>query len=110
MKHPHLLLALLLAASTEATAGQLDIFSAEQNVISVQHDTYRGVTCWVLNDTALSCLPDSQLQHLQHLHGDNSPVALPLQNRAAPAAGQPPDGLNPASTPTPRRHREVFQL
>lgn len=97
MKRTQLLLILLLA-TTGASASQ------DLNVISVQHDKYRGVTCWVLNDSALSCLPDSQLQH------QPDPAVKPLQNRAAAAANQPQDGVNPASTSTPRRQREVFQL
>lgn len=35
--------------------------SAAEQVISVQHDSHRGVTCWILNDTGISCLPDSSL-------------------------------------------------
>ncbi|HFQ8053604.1 TPA: hypothetical protein ACHTCR_005493 [Pseudomonas putida] len=36
--------------------------SATENVIDVQHDSKRGVTCYILNDAAISCVPDSQLQ------------------------------------------------
>lgn len=35
--------------------------SAGEQVISVQHDSVRGVTCWILNNTGISCLPDSLL-------------------------------------------------
>jgi hypothetical protein len=35
--------------------------SAGEQVISVQHDSQRGVTCWILNNTGISCLPDSSL-------------------------------------------------
>lgn len=35
---------------------------ASEQVISVQHDSARGVTCWILNNTGISCLPDSSLQ------------------------------------------------
>lgn len=35
--------------------------SASEQVISVQHDSVRGATCWILNDTGISCLPDSSL-------------------------------------------------
>lgn len=35
--------------------------SASEQVISVQHDSARGVTCWILNDKGISCLPDSSL-------------------------------------------------
>lgn len=36
--------------------------SATENVIDVQHDSQRGVTCYLLNGVGISCLPDSQLQ------------------------------------------------
>lgn len=35
--------------------------SAGQQLIDVQHDSVRGVTCWILNNTGISCLPDSSL-------------------------------------------------
>lgn len=38
---------------------------AEEQLIDVQHDTARGVTCWILNNTGISCLPDSSLQPQQ---------------------------------------------
>ncbi|WP_256819217.1 hypothetical protein [Pseudomonas putida] len=43
---------LLLATSASAT----------ENVIDVQHDSQRGVTCYLLNGVGISCIPDSQLQ------------------------------------------------
>ncbi|MCO7634079.1 hypothetical protein NJF54_19855 [Pseudomonas guariconensis] len=36
--------------------------SATENVIDVQHDSQRGVTCYILNGVGISCIPDSQLQ------------------------------------------------
>ncbi|MFJ2982219.1 MULTISPECIES: hypothetical protein [unclassified Pseudomonas] len=36
--------------------------SATENVIDVQHDSQRGVTCYLLNEVGISCIPDSQLQ------------------------------------------------
>ena len=33
--------------------------SAGEQLIDVQHDSERGVTCWILNNTGISCLPDS---------------------------------------------------
>lgn len=36
--------------------------SATENVIEVQHDSQRGVTCYLLNGVGISCIPDSQLQ------------------------------------------------
>ena len=38
---------------------------ADEQLIDVQHDSARGVTCWILNNTGISCLPDSSLQHQQ---------------------------------------------
>ncbi|MEE3637061.1 hypothetical protein UIA24_22840 [Pseudomonas sp. AL 58] len=54
--------------------------SATENVIDVQHDSQRGVTCYILNDAGISCVPDSQLageQRAQDQVGDqldNSPT------------------------------------
>lgn len=48
-----IILALMLIAG-QANAGE--------QVISVQHDSHRGVTCWIVNNTGISCLPDSSLQ------------------------------------------------
>ena len=45
-------IALLLIVG-QATAGE--------QLIDVQHDSVRGVTCWILNNTGISCLPDSSL-------------------------------------------------
>ena len=36
--------------------------SASENVIDIEHDSQRGVTCYILNQVAISCIPDSQLQ------------------------------------------------
>ena len=33
--------------------------AAGEQLIDVQHDSARGVTCWILNNTGISCLPDS---------------------------------------------------
>lgn len=35
--------------------------SAGEQLIDVQHDSARGVTCWILNNTGISCLPDTSL-------------------------------------------------
>lgn len=35
--------------------------AAGEQLIDVQHDSARGVTCWILNNTGISCLPDSTL-------------------------------------------------
>lgn len=47
-----IMIALMLIAG-QATAGE--------QLIDVQHDSVRGVTCWILNNTGISCLPDSSL-------------------------------------------------
>jgi hypothetical protein len=36
--------------------------SAQENVIDVQRDSQRAVTCYILNGVGISCIPDSQLQ------------------------------------------------
>ncbi len=36
--------------------------SATENVMEVQHDSQRGVTCYLLNGVGISCIADSQLQ------------------------------------------------
>ena len=49
----------LIAIALLLIAGQA---AAGEQVISVQHDSARGVTCWILNNTGISCLPDSSFQ------------------------------------------------
>ena len=48
----------LLLLATGASAGDLP----QENIIDVQHDSQRGVTCYLLNGVGISCIPDSQLQ------------------------------------------------
>lgn len=54
--------------------------SANENVIDVQHDSRRGVTCWILNGVGISCIPDSQMQAgnerqlSPHEQDDNRPI------------------------------------
>ena len=52
-----LALCLLLLATDASAAPQ-----PQENVIDVQHDSQRGVTCYLLNGVGISCIPDSQLQ------------------------------------------------
>lgn len=47
-----IIFALLLAAG---------LAQAEEQLISVQHDSQRGVTCWITAQGGISCLPDSSL-------------------------------------------------
>lgn len=49
--------------------------SAGEQIISVQHDSVRGVTCWILNDKGISCLPDSSLLHAPGSTTDENPAA-----------------------------------
>lgn len=46
------LLFLLLAAAAQA----------DEQVIKVQHDSVRGVTCYILRDVSISCVPDTQIR------------------------------------------------
>lgn len=66
--------------------------SAGEQLIDVQHDRARGVTCWIINNTGISCLPDNQLRQPSS-----------VSNSAA-------DEPTPASTPVARRDDERFQL
>ncbi|MFG0818687.1 hypothetical protein ACF8QE_04250 [Pseudomonas sp. GLN_3] len=50
-------LGLLLLVTGASAAPQ-----PQENVIDVQHDSQRGVTCYLLNGVGISCIPDSQLQ------------------------------------------------
>ena len=75
---------ILILLATLASLAQAD---QPQQVIDVQHDTHRQVTCWIIAGTGISCLPDSQVR------------------QPAPKAG-----ANPASTPAPRQHDERVQL
>ena len=51
-----LALALMLLATGASAAEQ------PRNVIDIEHDTLRGVTCYILSERAISCVPDSQLK------------------------------------------------
>ncbi len=57
--------------------------SATENVIDVQHDSQRGVTCYLLNGVGISCIPDSQLHRRQPAAGRQPAPAL-----SARTAGQ----------------------
>lgn len=79
-------IALLLIIGQAAAAGE--------QVISVQHDSARGVTCWIVNNTGISCLPDSTFQHQQQAtpsseagrasQASSSAEIAPLQATPAP--------------------------
>lgn len=69
--------------------------AAGEQLIDVQHDSARGVTCWILNNTGISCLPDASFQTGQQAtptheagrasQASSSSETLPLQ--AGPAPG-----------------------
>ncbi len=52
---------------------------AGEQLIDVQHDSARGVTCWIVNNTGISCLPDSSFQHQQAGRLIEQPRAGPLR-------------------------------
>lgn len=86
---------ILLLIASQASAGE--------QFIDVQHDSARGVTCWILNNTGISCLPDSSL-----LQTPASTAADESQaTRASLATSMCQSGQFPA-TPLPQDER--FQL
>ena len=90
----------MIIAALLLIAGQA---SASEQVISVQHDSARQVTCWILNNTGISCLPDSSLlQTPASTTTDESQAA-----RASLANIEGEKGQLPA-TPLPQVER--FQL
>ncbi|EPN6726294.1 hypothetical protein GEV41_10935 [Pseudomonas putida] len=58
--------------------------SATENVIDVQHDSQRGVTCYLLNGVGISCIPDSQLQ------ADNQRQLSPHETQPEPTPALAP--------------------
>ena len=75
--------------------------SAGEQLIDVQHDSARGVTCWIIAGTGISCLPDSALQPRA--------TATPSSDTGrASQAGSTPENGSFAATPTPGDER--FQL
>lgn len=73
--------------------------SAGEQLIDVQHDSARGVTCWILNNTGISCLPDSSL--LQQATSSSE------TGRASQASSVPENRLQQA---TPLPQEKGFQL
>lgn len=76
--------------------------AAGEQVISVQHDSSRAVTCWITPQGGISCLPDSLLQAPTASTADESAAA-----RASLANSGGETGRLPA-TPLPQEER--FQL
>jgi len=87
-------IALLLIAGQAAAGEQL---------IDVQHDSARGVTCWILNNTGISCLPDSSL--LQ------TPASTATdESQAARASLANTEGEKGRLTATPLPQKRGYQL
>lgn len=76
--------------------------SAGEQVISVQHDSSRSVTCWITPQGGISCLPDSLLQVPASTTTDESQAA-----RASLATSMCQSGQ---LTATPLPQVERFQL
>ncbi|MBF8733609.1 hypothetical protein IRZ59_24560 [Pseudomonas guariconensis] len=74
-----LALCLLLLATGASAAPQ-----PQENVIDVQHDGQRGVTCYLLNGVGISCIPDSQLQ------AGNEPQLSPHETQPEPTPAMAP--------------------
>lgn len=77
--------------------------AASEQLIDVQHDSVRGVTCWILNNTGISCLPDSSL--LQ------TPASTATdEGQAARASLAHTEGQKGQLTATPLPQKKGFQL
>lgn len=77
--------------------------SAGEQVISVQHDSSRSVTCWITPQGGISCLPDSSL-----LQTPASTAADESQAARASLATSMCQGEQLPATPLPQVER--FQL
>ena len=86
-------IALLLIAG-QATAGE--------QLISVQHDSIRSVTCWITPQGGISCLPDSLLRAPTSTTTDES--------QAARASLANTEGEKGQFTTTPLPPEKGFQL
>lgn len=76
---------------------------ASEQVIDVQHDSARGVTCWILNNTGISCLPDSSLPQ--------TPTSITTdETQAARASLATSMCQNEQLSTTPRPPEKGFQL
>ena len=76
--------------------------SADEQVISVQHDSSRSVTCWITPQGGISCLPDSLLQQ--------DTATAPPESEAARASLEVSPSENGPATATPLPQDERFQL
>lgn len=77
--------------------------NAGERVVSVQHDSVRGVTCWILNNSGISCLPDISLSQ--------TPTGTTTEESQAPRASLVNNkGENGQFPTTPRPAQNGFQL
>jgi hypothetical protein len=76
---------------------------ANEQVISVQHDSHRGVTCWITPQGGISCLPDSSLPQASTSGASN-------ESEAARAAVANDHGQNEQFSTSPLPQVERFQL
>ncbi|WP_330208644.1 hypothetical protein [Pseudomonas sp. Z13] len=90
----------LITIALLLSAGQA---SAGEQLIDVQHDSVRGVTCWILNNTGISCLPDSSL-----LQAPTSTATDERQAARASLATSMCQNEQLATTPLPQK--KGFQL
>jgi hypothetical protein len=79
-----------------ATLASLAQADQPQVLIDVQHDSVRGVTCWITPAGGISCLPDSSLPQ--------QATPKPQKNRASPASATPENGALQAA-PFPQDER-----
>lgn len=76
---------------------------AADQIISVQHDRVRGVTCWIIPQGGISCLPDSSL--LQ------TPASTATdESKAARASLANTEGAKGQLTATPLPQKRGYQL
>lgn len=76
---------------------------AADQIISVQHDSVRGVTCWIIPQGGISCLPDSSL--LQASTGSTTDGS-----QAARASLENIEGEKGRLSTTPLPQKKGFQL
>ena len=75
--------------------------SAGEQIISVQHDSTRAVTCFITAQGGISCLPDNQLR-------SRSTATPPSEASRASQAGSTAEKVQLTATPHPQK--KGFQL
>lgn len=86
---------ILLLIAGHATAGE--------QLIDVQHDSVRGVTCWILNNTGISCLPDTSLLQVPTSSTTD-------ESQAARASVANIEGIRGRLSTTPLPQKKALQL